>query len=58
MTVARVLLFGSMVWAAAFILSAWVFRGSVVNLWIQGVLYVVWTMWFSYWSIKGKCVRT
>jgi ABC-type multidrug transport system permease subunit len=46
------MLIGSIVWAVVFMLSAYAFRGRPVQTWIQGALYVVWTMCFSYWTVR------
>jgi ABC-type multidrug transport system permease subunit len=52
MNATRTMLIGSIVWAVVFMLSAYVFRGRPVGTYIQGVLYVVWTMCFSYWAVR------
>jgi hypothetical protein len=53
MTPNRVMLIGSILWALAFILSAFVFRERVLGDWIEGVLLVVWIVFFSMWSGKA-----
>ena len=42
------MLIGSLVWALVFILAAYLFRGRPVGTWIQGALFVGWTVWFYY----------
>jgi len=53
MTPNRVMLIGSILWALAFILSAFVFRGRVVGDWIEGLLLVGWIVYFSMWAGKA-----
>jgi hypothetical protein len=48
----KTMLIDSLVWAAIFVLSAYVFRGRPVGPWIQGALLVLWTTCFSYWTVK------
>ena len=46
------MLIGSLVWALVFILAAYLFRGRPVGTWIQGALFVGWTLCFSYWTVR------
>jgi len=48
----RTMLIGSLVWALAFILAAYLFRARPVGTWIQGTLFIGWTVWFYYWTAK------
>lgn len=52
MTPIRVMLMGSLLWAFAFILSAFVFRGRVVGDWIEGLLLAAWFVFFAVWAGK------
>ena len=56
MTAYRVMLVGAVLWAAAFILSATVFRGRALGDWVEGLLLAGWIVFFSYWA--GKSGRT
>lgn len=53
MTAARVMLIGAVLWALAFILSAFVFRGRAVGDWVEGILLVSWIVFFSLWTEKS-----
>lgn len=58
MSATRVMLIGAILWAAAFILSATVFRGRALGDWVEGVLLVVWIVFFSSWAGKqGRNAR-
>jgi hypothetical protein len=46
------MLIGSCLWALAFILSAFVFRGRVVGDWVEGLLLVGWIVFFAMWAGK------
>ncbi len=52
MSTKRTMLIGSIVWALVFMLSAYLSRGRPVGTWIQGVLFVVWTVCFSFWTAR------
>lgn len=52
MRTTRTMVIGSIVYALVFILSAYALRGRAVGIWIQGVLLVVWTVCFSYWTAR------
>jgi hypothetical protein len=58
MTAVRVMLIGAVLWALAFILSAWVFRGRAVGEWIEGALLVGWIVFFSLWTEKSGRAKT
>jgi Ca2+/Na+ antiporter len=52
MSATRVMLIGAILWATAFILSAFILRGRALGDWIEGLLLVVWIVFFSYWAGK------
>ena len=52
MRATRKMLIGSIVWALIFMLSAYAFRGRAVGTWIQGVLFVGWTVSFYYGTAR------
>ena len=52
MSTTRTMLIGSLVWALAFLLAAYAFRGRTVGIWIQGALFVGWTVSFYYGTAR------
>ena len=54
MTAVRVMLIGALLWALAFILSAFLLRGRVLGDWIEGFLLAGWTVFFSIWASKSR----
>ena len=48
----RTMLTGSLVWALVFLLAAYAFRARAVGTWIEGLLFVGWTVWFYYGTAK------
>ena len=57
MRTTRTLLIGSFLWALAFIVAAFVFRGRAVGTWIEGLLFVGWTVYFYYGTARAECAR-
>ena len=56
MTAARMTLLGSILWAAAFMVSAFVLRGRALGDWIESFLLAGWSVYFSYRT--GNAGRT
>jgi len=52
MTNKRVLIIGAILWASAFIVSAFVLRGRVLGDWIEGMFLVGWIVFSSFWAAR------
>ena len=54
----KVAILGSILWAIAYIASAFVFRGQALGDWIEGALLAGWVVFISLRSGRGRGQRT
>ena len=58
MRTTRTMLIGSLLWAVIFVLAAYAFRGRAAGSWIQGALFVGWTIWFYYRTARTAALTS